>query len=153
MGLGTFSHRSSSLLSSKAVEKLWLGEYREQQKVSAHYHRPTWAPWYWRAECRLEGNTFFVQLSADIMERADCRIDSIPFRLEIPFNVVILPAGAYTVDVNGVSTNLDPRAQPTNIDAYNTKTLLRLEQMQGMEMLPNIATLDKPAQSIQVNQS
>jgi hypothetical protein len=70
-------------------------------------------------EIRLhrEGNTFYVRLIADITERADCREDSIPFRLEIPLNVVNLPEGPYEVNVNGVTASFDPRQKPaSNMD-------------------------------------
>ena len=66
-------------------------------------------------EIRLhrEGNTFYVRLIADVTERADCRADSIPFRLEIPLNIVNLPEGPHEVNVNGVTASFDPRATPT----------------------------------------
>lgn len=65
-------------------------------------------------EIRLhrEGTTFTVRLIADIAERADCKADSIPFRLEIPLNIVNLPEGPYEVNVNGVTASFDPRAKP-----------------------------------------
>ena len=46
-------------------------------------------------EIRLhrDGSTFYVRLIADIAERPDCIADSIPFRLEIPLNMVNLPEG------------------------------------------------------------
>lgn len=60
-------------------------------------------------EIRLhrEESTFYVRLIADIAERADCKADSIPFRLEIPLNIVNLPAGEYVVNVNGAETLFD----------------------------------------------
>ena len=65
-------------------------------------------------EVRLhrEGTTFYVRLIADIAERPDCRADSIPFRLEIPLNIVNLPDGPYEVNVNGASASFDPRSKP-----------------------------------------
>jgi len=59
-----------------------------------------------------EGTTFYVRLIADVLERADCRVDSIPFRLEIPLNTINLPEGPYEVNVNGVTASFDPRATP-----------------------------------------
>lgn len=60
-------------------------------------------------EIRLhrEGNTFYVRLIADIAERPDCIADSIPFRLEIPLNIVNLPQGEYVVNVNGAEALFD----------------------------------------------
>ena len=67
-------------------------------------------------EIRLhrDGTTFYVRLIADITERADCREDSIPFRLEIPLNIVNLPEGPYEVNVNGVTASFDPRTTPAS---------------------------------------
>jgi hypothetical protein len=67
-------------------------------------------------EIRLhrDGTTFYVRLIADIAERADCKEDSIPFRLEIPLNIVNLPEGPYEVNVNGVVASFDPRARPAS---------------------------------------
>ncbi|HET9907580.1 MAG TPA: DUF6438 domain-containing protein, partial [Anaerolineales bacterium] len=61
-----------------------------------------------------EGNTFFVRLIADVSERADCIVDSIPFRLEIPLNIVNLPEGPYEVNINGTTASFDPRTTPVS---------------------------------------
>lgn len=65
-------------------------------------------------EIRLhrEGNSFYVRLIADITEREDCRVDSIPFRLAVPLNIVDLPEGPFEVNVNGVTASFDPRSTP-----------------------------------------
>jgi hypothetical protein len=67
-------------------------------------------------EIRLhrEDNTFYVRLIADITDRADCRTDSIPFRLEVPLNIVNLPEGPYEVNVNGTTASFDPRTRPAS---------------------------------------
>jgi hypothetical protein len=54
-------------------------------------------------EIRLhrEETTFYIRLIAEIAERADCKEDSIPFRAEIPLNMVNLPDGQYIINVNG----------------------------------------------------
>jgi hypothetical protein len=74
-------------------------------------------------EIRLhrEGTTFYVQLIADTAERSDCQQDPptgpLPFRLEIPLNIVNLPDGPYEVNVNGVTVSFDPRQKPaSNMD-------------------------------------
>jgi hypothetical protein len=70
-------------------------------------------------EMRLhrEGNTFYVRLIADIAQREDCQSDppagSIPFRMDIPLNMVNLPDGSYEVKVNGASTTFDWPTQPS----------------------------------------
>jgi hypothetical protein len=60
-------------------------------------------------EIRLhqEGTTFFVRLVSYVIEGEDCKADSIPFRLEIPLNLVGLDAVVYTVDVNGFSATFE----------------------------------------------
>ena len=67
-------------------------------------------------EIRLhrDGTTFNVRMIADIAERPDCQTEgvSIPFRMEIPLNIVNLPEGPYEVNVNGVTASFDPRAIP-----------------------------------------
>jgi hypothetical protein len=71
-------------------------------------------------EMRLhrEGSTFYIRLIADIAQREDCQADppsgSIPFRMDIPLNMVNLPEGSYEVNVNGATTTFDWPAQPTS---------------------------------------
>jgi hypothetical protein len=52
-----------------------------------------------------EGKNFFIRLVADIPAQTDCNPDTLPFRLEVPLNVVGLEEGSYTVAVNGVDTS------------------------------------------------
>ncbi len=68
----------------------------------------------WPGEIRLrrEERTFFVWLAAHRPAQADCPQDGLPFRLELPLNIVNLPAGRYTVDVNGVSVGFDLPVRP-----------------------------------------
>lgn len=61
-----------------------------------------------------EGTIFYVRLIAYIAERADCQADSIPFRAEIPLNIVNLPEGPYDVNVNGVTASFDPLTVPAS---------------------------------------
>ena len=62
-------------------------------------------------EIRLhrDETTFFVRLISYVIEGKDCKTDSIPFRLDVPLNVVNLPAGLLEVNVNGVVARFDPR--------------------------------------------
>jgi hypothetical protein len=68
------------------------------------------------SEVRLhrDGTSFFVRLVAYLPAETDCAEDSIPFRLEIPLNVVGLPEGPYVVNVNGTTVIFDPRATPAS---------------------------------------
>lgn len=54
-----------------------------------------------------DGTNFFIQLVADMPAQTDCNPDTLPFRLEVPLNVVGLEEGTYTVTVNGTSTSFD----------------------------------------------
>ena len=62
-------------------------------------------------EIRLhrDGNSFLVRLIAYSPEASSCINDSLPFRLELPLNIVNLPAGTYEVNVNGTTASFDPR--------------------------------------------
>jgi hypothetical protein len=72
-------------------------------------------------EMRLhrDSNTFYIQLIADIAQREDCQQDppygSIPFRMDIPLNMVNLPDGSYQVIVNGATTTFDWPAQSASV--------------------------------------
>jgi hypothetical protein len=50
---------------------------------------------------------FFVQLLAYIPAQAACNSDTLPFRLEVPLNIVNLPEGTYEVNVNGTTTTFE----------------------------------------------
>jgi hypothetical protein len=58
-------------------------------------------------QLKRDGSIFFVRLSAELPAQTDCNNDSLPFRLEIPLNIVNLPEGTYEVNVNGASTTFD----------------------------------------------
>ena len=90
-------------------------------------------------EIRLhrDGHTFFVRLITDITERADCTADSIPFRLEIPLNVVNLPEGPYEVKVNGVTASFDPQAKPagsTDVEDFQSQLQAAITQRDAEAM-------------------
>lgn len=61
-----------------------------------------------------DGTTFFVRLVAYLPAQTDCNEDLIPFRLEVPLNIVNLPEGPYVVNVNGVTTSFTPHAVPAS---------------------------------------
>lgn len=58
-------------------------------------------------QLKRDGNTFFVRLIAELPAQTDCNNDALPFRLEIPLNIVNLPEGTYEVNVNGVVTTFE----------------------------------------------
>jgi hypothetical protein len=70
-----------------------------------------------------DGDTFEVRVGTVPSTKQDCLRDTVPFRMKVPLNVVDLPAGSYTVDVNGVSADF-------SIDASaSTATDLRTPAM------------------------
>jgi len=58
-------------------------------------------------QLKRDGNTFFVRLIAELPAQTDCNNDALPFRLEVPLNIVNLPEGTYEVNVNGVVTTFE----------------------------------------------
>ena len=59
-----------------------------------------------------DGTTFYIRLVADLPAQTDCNEDLIPFRLQVPLNIVNMPQGTYVVNVNGVTASFDPFAVP-----------------------------------------
>ena len=53
-----------------------------------------------------EGNTFFVSIKT-YRSLDPCIQIIVPFEVKIPLNVYGLPAGTYTVDINGVQATFD----------------------------------------------
>jgi hypothetical protein len=58
-------------------------------------------------ELRLQRQeqAFTIRLISYTLEREGCLVDSIPFRAEIPLNMVNLAPGSYSVNVNGFETS------------------------------------------------
>jgi len=54
-----------------------------------------------------DGRDFFVRLVATMPAQTNCNPDTLPFRLEVPLNVVGLEEGTYNITVNGASTSFD----------------------------------------------
>jgi hypothetical protein len=57
--------------------------------------------------------TFDIALSVTPGAREECQRDTLPFRMYVPLNMVSLPEGTYTVNVNGVSTTFQWPSEPT----------------------------------------
>jgi len=54
-----------------------------------------------------DGTRFFVRLVAYVPAEEECSPDTLPFRLEVPLNVIGLEAGTYTVNANGTSASFE----------------------------------------------
>ncbi len=55
---------------------------------------------------------FFIQLLAYVPAQTDCNPDTLPFRLEVPLNILNLPEGPYEVNVNGATASFDLNTIP-----------------------------------------
>lgn len=62
---------------------------------------------------QLEDFKFEITLSVTPGTAEECFRDTLPFRMYVPLNMVSLPDGTYTVDVNGVSTTFTWPSAPT----------------------------------------
>ena len=77
-----------------------------------------------------EGTTFFVRLVAYAPAQTECNPDTLPFRLEIPLNIIDLPEGPYEVNVNGVTASFDPRTVPASpVEAVAERNLIMVEHV------------------------
>jgi hypothetical protein len=62
---------------------------------------------------QLKDSKFEITLLVIPGTREECFRDTLPFRMTVPLNMVSLPDGTYTVDVNGVSTTFTWPSAPT----------------------------------------
>lgn len=77
-----------------------------------------------------EGTTFFVRLVAYAPAQTECNPDTLPFRLEVPLNIIDLREGPYEVNVNGVTASFDPRTVPASpVEAVAERNLIMVEHV------------------------
>jgi hypothetical protein len=48
-----------------------------------------------------DGSNFIIKIGTTASTKQDCIRDTLPFRMSIPLNILDLPVGSYTVEVNG----------------------------------------------------
>jgi hypothetical protein len=65
-------------------------------------------------QLQQDGANFKVTLSAVPSKVEGCVQDALPFRINIPLNIVNLPSGPYEINVNGVTASFDPTAKPAS---------------------------------------
>lgn len=70
-----------------------------------------------------DGNTFKIRLGTIPSTKQDCLRDTVIFRMKVPLNVLDLPVGTYTVDVNGVSADFSIDASASTATALRTPTM------------------------------
>jgi hypothetical protein len=74
--------------------------------------------------------TFFIRLVAYLPAQTDCNPDMLPFRLEIPLNIVNNGAGPYEVRVNGAVGGFDQNTVPAvPVDAVAERNLIPVEHV------------------------
>jgi len=69
------------------------------------------------------GTTFFVRLLAYAPAQTDCNPDTLPFRLEVPLNILNLPEGPYEVNVNGATASFDLNTVPAQAGCSGTEEI------------------------------
>lgn len=67
-----------------------------------------------------DGSNFTIKLGTNPSTKQDCLRDTIPFKLTLPLNILDLPVGSYTVDVNG--TRADFKVESSASTAYDLRT-------------------------------
>jgi hypothetical protein len=81
-----------------------------------------------RQQLDFSSFTFEITLSVTPGTSEECFRDILPFRMIVPLNMVSLPDGTYTVDVNGVSTTFTwpsaPTVTPVPISSIYRNTLV-----------------------------
>ena len=78
-----------------------------------------------------EKTTFYIRLIAYSAEVSGCVQDSLPFRLEVPLNIVNLTEGPYEINVNGVTAQFDTTQEPTtssSLEDFTNNLLVALTQ-------------------------
>ena len=58
--------------------------------------------------------SFFIRLVVYLAAQTDNAEEHIPFRLEIPLNIVNLPEGSSDGNINGATASFDPRTIPAS---------------------------------------
>jgi len=67
---------------------------------------------------------FFIQLLAYVPAQTDCNPDTLPFRLEVPLNILNLPEGPYQVNVNGATASFDLNTILARTDCSGTEEVV-----------------------------
>jgi inhibitor of cysteine peptidase len=88
------------------IDILILESFPVQINVIASGNLPDPCTEIYQVNQKREGNTFFITIKT-YRSLDPCIQIIVPFEVKIPLNVYGLPAGTYTVDVNGVHATFD----------------------------------------------
>jgi len=94
------------LASVDEIDILILESFSVQINVIVRGNLPDPCTEIYQVTQKKEGNTFFITIKT-YRPPGPCIQVLAPFEVKIPLNVYGLPAGTYTVDVNGVQTTFD----------------------------------------------
>ena len=79
---------------------------------------------------KQEGSHFEITISTVPSTAEGCVQDTLPFRLVIPLNITNLPAGAYTVEVNGLGADFQLETGNTTASQPAADTVIRKDDIQ-----------------------
>ena len=95
------------LANVESIEILILESFPVQIHVVASGNHPDGCTSIDEISESRDGNTFLVTITTDRPAGEECTMALVPFEETIALNVLGLPAGVYTVDVNGISDTFD----------------------------------------------
>ena len=95
-----------SLAPVEEIEIEILESFPVQVQVIASGNLPDPCTEIYQVNQKREGNSFFITIKT-YRSLDPCIQIIVPFEVKIPLNVYGLPAGTYTVDVNGVQATFD----------------------------------------------
>ncbi|HSL29521.1 MAG TPA: hypothetical protein VK900_10005 [Anaerolineales bacterium] len=79
---------------------------------------------------KQEGSHFEITMSTVPSNVEGCVRDTLPFRIEIPLNITNLPAGSYTVAVNGVGADFQLETGNTTSSQPDADTVIRKDDIE-----------------------
>ncbi len=79
---------------------------------------------------KQEGSHFEITMSTVPSNAEGCIQDTLPFRMVIPLNITNLPAGPYTVEVNGVGADFQLETGNTTSSQPAADTVIRKDDIQ-----------------------
>jgi hypothetical protein len=79
---------------------------------------------------KQEGSHFEITMSTIPSNAEGCVQDTLPFRMMIPLNITNLPAGSYTVEVNGVGADFQLETGNTTSSQPAADTVIRKDDIE-----------------------
>lgn len=108
------------IASVDSIDIQLLESFPVQVNVRAHGNLPDGCTLIEQSRAEQQGNTFVVTISTIRPANMLCSQALVPFQEVVPLDVVDLPAGVYTVDVNGVTDSFTLDVDNTLVEATPT---------------------------------